>query len=157
MRGVLTNLRLRWRAMWKRRQLESDLEDELGFHLAMREQKNRQAGVAQSARRSFGNPALVKEDLRDQWTFRAIETFWKDLRYAARSESRTNDCTCFSKAVTCLFWRSFGLKDCRRSTGKWLEMVLVASTRSCQLNDETASWDPGPVGAPPPPGTRCRR
>jgi hypothetical protein len=52
--------------MWKRRQLESDLEDELVFHLAMREQKNREAGVAESARRSFGNPELVKEDLRDQ-------------------------------------------------------------------------------------------
>ena len=86
---MLTNLRLRWRALWKRRQLESDLEDELGFHLAMREEKNRQAGVAENARRSFGNPALVKEDLRDQWTFRAIETFWKDLRYAARMLRRS--------------------------------------------------------------------
>ena len=89
MRDVLTNLRLRWRALWKRQQLESDLEDELAFHLAMREQKNREAGVAESARRSFGNPALVKEDLRDQWTFRTIETFWKDLRYAARMLRRS--------------------------------------------------------------------
>ena len=86
---MLTNLRLKWRALWKRQQLESDLEDELGFHLAMREQKNREAGIAESARRSFGNPALVKEDLRDQWTFRAIETFWKDLRYAARMLRRS--------------------------------------------------------------------
>ncbi|HXI41960.1 MAG TPA: ABC transporter permease, partial [Bryobacteraceae bacterium] len=50
---------------------------------------NREAGVAESARRSFGNPALVKEDLRDQWTFHAIETFWKDLRYAARMLRRS--------------------------------------------------------------------
>ena len=89
MRGALTNLRLRWWALWKRRELESDLEDELAFHLAMREQKNREAGVAESAQRSFGNPALVKEDLRDQWTFRGIETFWKDLRYAARMLRRS--------------------------------------------------------------------
>ena len=61
MREKLTNLRLRWRALWKRR-LESDLEDELAFHLAMREEKNRKAGVTNSARRSFGNPAMVKED-----------------------------------------------------------------------------------------------
>jgi predicted permease len=81
---ALTNLRLRWRALWKRRQLESDLEDELAFHLAMREEQK-----GESARRSFGNPALVKEDLRDQWTFRAIETFWKDLRYAARMLRRS--------------------------------------------------------------------
>ena len=53
MREVWTNLRLRWRALWKRGQLESDLEDELAFHLAMR---------GEGARRAFGNVALVKED-----------------------------------------------------------------------------------------------
>jgi|SRR5579872_1123286 len=89
MREWLTNLRLRWRALWKRRQLQSDLEDELSFHLAMRQEKNREAGLAESAQRSFGNPALIKEDLRDQWTFRAIENFWKDLRYAARMLRRS--------------------------------------------------------------------
>jgi len=76
MRGVLKKLQ----AVWKRRQLESDLDDELAFHLAMREEKNRRAGVTESARRSFGNPELVKQDLRDQWTFRAVENFWSDLR-----------------------------------------------------------------------------
>ena len=39
MRELLTNLRLRWRTLWKRRQLECDLEDELTFHLAMRDAK----------------------------------------------------------------------------------------------------------------------
>src|SRR5690349_8780459 len=81
---MLTNLRLKWRAVRKRRQLESDLEDELAFHLAMREEQK-----GQDARRAFGNVALVKEDLRDQWTFRGIETFWKDLRYAARMLRRS--------------------------------------------------------------------
>lgn len=89
MLGLFTNLRLRWRALWKRRQLESDLEDELAFHLAMREEKNQKEGVVESAQRSFGNPALVKEDLRDQWTFRLVETFWRDLRYAARMLRRS--------------------------------------------------------------------
>jgi len=85
MRGVLKKLQ----AVWKRRQLESDLDDELAFHLAMREEKNRRAGVTESARRSFGNPELVKQDLRDQWTFRAVENFWSDLRYAARMLRRS--------------------------------------------------------------------
>lgn len=89
MREKLTNLRLRWRTLWKRRRLESDLEEELAFHLAMREEKNRKAGVTESALRSFGNPAVVKEDLRDQWTFRATENFWRDLRYAARMLRRS--------------------------------------------------------------------
>jgi predicted permease len=86
---MFTNLRLRWSALWKRRQLERDLEDELAFHLAMRDEKNWEGGVAESARPSFGNPELVKEDLRDQWTFRAAENFWRDLRYAARMLRRS--------------------------------------------------------------------
>ncbi len=89
MREALTNLRLKCRALWRRRRLESDLEDELAFHLAMREEKNRQAGVTESARRSFGNPALVKEELRDQWTFPSIENLWRDLRYAGRMLRRS--------------------------------------------------------------------
>ncbi len=36
MRDLFTSLRLRLRALWRRRQLEGDLEDELAFHLAMR-------------------------------------------------------------------------------------------------------------------------
>src|SRR5205807_1193514 len=39
MREILTNLRLRWRALSKRQELERDLEDELAFHLAMGEEK----------------------------------------------------------------------------------------------------------------------
>src|SRR5579872_6572510 len=80
MRQIWTKLRLRWRALWKRRQLDRDLEDELAFHLAMR---------GEGARRAFGNVELVKEDLRDQWTFRAIENLWRDLRYAARMLRRS--------------------------------------------------------------------
>ena len=69
-----TKVRLRWRTLWKRRQLEQDLADEIAFHVAMREGDTR----------SFGNPVRVKEDLRDMWTFQGVETFWQDLRYAAR-------------------------------------------------------------------------
>jgi predicted permease len=80
MRELWTKLRLRWRTLWKRRQLEKDLEDELAFHLAMR---------GENARRRFGNVELVKEELRDQWTFRAVENFWRDLKYAGRMLRRT--------------------------------------------------------------------
>lgn len=79
MREIWTNLRLRWRAVWRRGQLERDLADEIAFHVAMREGDTR----------SFGNPARVKEDLRDMWTFQGVETFWQDLRYAARMLRRS--------------------------------------------------------------------
>lgn len=63
------------KCLFRRRQLERDLEDEVAFHLDMR---------GEGAWRRFGNVALVKEDLRDLWTFRTAENFWRDLRYAGR-------------------------------------------------------------------------
>ena len=36
----------RMKALFRRRQLERDLDEELAFHLAMREEKKRAAGMA---------------------------------------------------------------------------------------------------------------
>ena len=89
----LTAFRLRIRALFKRRQLERDLEDELSFHLAMREAKQAASGLANdeariAARRQFGNPTLLKEATRDMWTFTWLESVWQDLRYAGRGFRR---------------------------------------------------------------------
>ena len=85
----LTEAWLRAKALVMRKRLERDLEEELEFHLMMRERKNRASGIAAkdaraAARRRFGNVALVKEDCRGHWTFTWIETVWQDIRYAAR-------------------------------------------------------------------------
>src|SRR5580704_15210873 len=73
---------LKVKAFVKRRRLERDLEEELRFHLAMREEKNRGAGLdddeAQAAaRRGFGNITLVKEAMRTMWTFAWVENLWQ--------------------------------------------------------------------------------
>ena len=80
----------RMKALFRRRQLERDLDEELAFHLAMREEKKRAAGMAAadarySARREFGNATRVKEICREMWSFASLETFWRDLRYGARA------------------------------------------------------------------------
>ncbi len=80
----------RVKALFKRKQLERDLEDELAFHLAMREEKKRAEGVTAeeakyAARRQFGNATRVKEICRQMWSFASLETFWRDLRYGARA------------------------------------------------------------------------
>lgn len=87
--GRLNELWQRLRALAKPKQLDRDLEDEVAFHLAMREQKNRVAGLAPeearyAARRQFGNTAHVKEKSRQMWTFASIETLWQDLRFGLR-------------------------------------------------------------------------
>jgi hypothetical protein len=85
---------LRVRTVFLRRRLESDLEAEMQFHLAMREQRERAAGASAgeahaAARRQFGNVASVMESCRELWTFVWLETWWQDLRYAVRQLRRS--------------------------------------------------------------------
>ena len=80
----------RVKALFRRKRLERDLEEEVAFHLAMREEKKRARGVAAeeakyAARREFGNATRVKEICREMWSFASLETFWRDLRYGARA------------------------------------------------------------------------
>jgi putative ABC transport system permease protein len=84
---------LRLKALVRRRELDRDLDDELQFHLAMREQKLREQGVAAeeapyAARRQFGNVTRLKEASRELWEFRCLETFAQDLRYGLRQLRR---------------------------------------------------------------------
>jgi hypothetical protein len=72
----------RLRTVWRRRQLDRDLEDEMAFHLAMNEE---QSGDSTAARRRLGNPTALKESCRDLWAFARLEPWWQDLRYAWRT------------------------------------------------------------------------
>src|SRR6266566_8557133 len=62
------------RALWRRRQLDRDLEEELQFHLDSMEEQ-----------RKFGNATAIKEACRELWTFSKLESWWQDVRYAVRS------------------------------------------------------------------------
>jgi macrolide transport system ATP-binding/permease protein len=85
----LNKFRLRMRSLRKRRQLDSDLEDEMAFHLKMREQANRAFGMGDeearySARRLFGNETSLRERSREMWTFVSLEGLLQDIRFGAR-------------------------------------------------------------------------
>src|SRR5262245_38062946 len=86
----LSSLRHRLVAIVRRRRLERDLDDELAFHLAMREADYRTDGLSadaarEEARRQFGNVTHLKEQTRDMWTFPSLESFYQDIRYALRT------------------------------------------------------------------------
>ncbi|MEJ7608868.1 MAG: ABC transporter permease, partial [Bryobacteraceae bacterium] len=63
-----------WTRFRKRRSLDGDLADEIKFHNAMRD--------GDSNPPPFGNATRIREELYDMWTFRTIETFLQDARYA---------------------------------------------------------------------------
>ena len=79
----------RIRTLWSREKHSSDLDEELAFHLAMREQWNAEHGMGEqearsNARRRFGNITRWKEMMGDIDVFTLPETVWQDVRFAAR-------------------------------------------------------------------------
>jgi predicted permease len=73
-----------------RRRRERDVEDELAFHLAMRQAEHERAGAPttdahRAARRQFGNVASLREETRDASRFVSFESVMQDVRYAIRT------------------------------------------------------------------------
>ena len=65
------------------------LDDEIEFHLEQQIAENLAAGMSPeearyAAMRTFGNPAVLKEETRDTWGWIAVEQIAKDLRYGLR-------------------------------------------------------------------------
>jgi len=80
----------RLRALFRRRRLEQDLDDELSFHLAMREADRIDTGASPTAarrvtRQEFGSVTSVKEQMREAWGFGLVEQWLHDLRFALRT------------------------------------------------------------------------
>jgi predicted permease len=88
----LHSLRLRLRAVWRRRQLDEDFRDEMAFHVAMRQAQLGGSGAANAsaeARRRFGNTTRIAEELRDGWALAPrLASVASDLRYAVRALRR---------------------------------------------------------------------
>jgi putative ABC transport system permease protein len=85
--------RLVWRKpfrhMSRRGREDSELDEELRFHLQQEAQLRIDRGQSpedarQWARRDFGNVTRTREVTREMWTFSALDRAAQDLRYAAR-------------------------------------------------------------------------
>ncbi|HLJ44383.1 MAG TPA: ABC transporter permease [Bryobacteraceae bacterium] len=87
-------------AWWERvcntfrlRSLDSDLDDELKHHIALRADDLERQGwtrreAERLAKRNFGNMTLQKESMRERDITAGIETFLRDIRYAWRQFTR---------------------------------------------------------------------
>ena len=83
------NLFRRLRALFRKEELDQELSDELAFHLEKQIEQNIAAGMsAEEARyatlRGFGGVEQVKEECRDTWGVRLIDTLLQDVRFGLR-------------------------------------------------------------------------
>lgn len=78
------------KSLLRRGQLDAELEEEVAFHLEMRERQLLDQGVApekarNEARRRFGNRTQARENSRAYWGFRRLEDLGQDLQFACRT------------------------------------------------------------------------
>jgi putative ABC transport system permease protein len=77
------------RDLFRREQIDRDIEEEVRFHLEMRAEENLARGMTPEeamldARRRFGHAALIKEICHDIRGVGFMETLWQDLRFGVR-------------------------------------------------------------------------
>lgn len=93
--------------LFRRRQAGERLNDELAFHLEQQVAENRAAGMTPedakvAALRSFGNPTLLREQARSNWSWNWLEKLWRDVRYGARRLGRSPGFTAMAVIVMAL-------------------------------------------------------
>lgn len=87
---MLSDLWIRLRALFRRKSVETELDEELRFHLERQVEKYVQGGLRREeaqrrARMEFGGYEQVKEEYRDARGVSLIETLTRDVRYALRA------------------------------------------------------------------------
>jgi predicted permease len=79
-----------WHRLWRRAQMEEQLEKELRFHIEqhaadLMAHGHSPAAARRQARLALGGPERVKEHCRDARGTRWLEDLWHDFRYALRT------------------------------------------------------------------------
>jgi predicted permease len=146
----------RWRGLLRRKKLAREHEEELRFHLSMREQLNMEEGMApgearRDARRRFGNPSLWRERMREIDLTMLPGTVLQDLRYGARMLWRNLGFTLAAvlalgigigantatfTAYKAFFKRSLDARD----SGRMVNLALLLRSGSSEQSSDPVAW-----------------
>lgn len=88
--NMWTELTRRLAMLFRGRQFDSDLNEELRLHRELREREQIEAGVdpeeaRYAAHRRFGNDLVLREESRDMWGWSWLENLNQDVRYGLRT------------------------------------------------------------------------
>src|SRR5437868_8097955 len=86
---MLSDILFRLRSLMRRKNVETELDDELRFHFEQQVEKNVRSGLTREeavreARFAFGGTDQVKEECREARGVECLETVLQDIRYALR-------------------------------------------------------------------------
>jgi predicted permease len=86
---MLSELKTALRALLRKSRTESELDEELNYHIEQQTEQNIRLGMnpeeaRYAAQKTFGGVELAKERSRDARGVRWLEELWQDLRYGAR-------------------------------------------------------------------------
>ena len=86
---MLAELGRRLLMLFRSRQFDADLNEEMRLHRELREQEQMERGLSAkeahyAAQRRFGNDLVLREESRDMWGWNWFENLFQDVRYALR-------------------------------------------------------------------------
>src|ERR1700742_2807517 len=86
-------LLMRCKMLLGRDRAGEQLQDELQFHLDQQIAENLAAGnspeeARRAALRTFGNPATLRDQTRNTWSWLGLEMLLRDLRFGIRARAR---------------------------------------------------------------------
>ena len=90
---MLRQLYARFRSAWNWSRKESELDEEIRFHLSEEAEERAAAGLTAdqarvAAKKDFGNVSLIREVTREVWGWGFVERLIQDVRYALRTTRR---------------------------------------------------------------------
>jgi hypothetical protein len=90
----LERIRMAMLMLFRRQTQNARLNDELAFHLEHQIKENIARGLAPeearyAALRAFGNPTVLGDEARSSWSWNWLEKLLRDLRYGARTLTRS--------------------------------------------------------------------
>ena len=93
-----------WLRLFRRQQADIELQQEIEAYITEETSENMARGMSpmearRRARIKFGNPQKIREDLWRQNSLTALDSLWRDLRFAARTLCRTPGFACTAMLV----------------------------------------------------------